>query len=412
MTHNIDTEVLVVGAGLLGSSTAMHLASMGARSVDIVDLDLEGIFSSSELNAGGVRATWASPINAQLSRVSIDYYEKIAAEIGFRQKGYFWMYSKEAWPNAHALLKENKDLDSLRIEYLSPAEVTQRFSFLDKTDDLGGATFSPKDGLLNANLLKNHFRNRARENHARFHNRVWIHRAEVSTDQTIELCAWVWPEAMNPDEIKRILTIEQSAGECPRGAKAVKLRAQKIVNCSGAWAKRFAQSMGMRSVSQAVRRQVSVFECKEVDLTSYGMFVDASGVYFHPEANYILAGYAVPEEPEGYNFDYEGESFFEQYIWAPLFNRSTKFEALKHVTGWAGLYEVSPDRNGIVGRVAGFENVFEAHSFSGRGAMQSYGAGLGLAELIVKGKYRTLDLSAMSGSRFESGNTLTEGMLI
>jgi sarcosine oxidase subunit beta len=142
------------------------------------------------------------------------------------------------------------------------------------------------------------------------------------------------------------------------------------------------------------------------------MFVDSSGVYFPPEANYILGGYATPEEPAGYNFEYDGETFFESSIWPALYERSSLFENLKHITGWAGLYEISPDNSGIVGRVAGLKNVFEAHSFSGRGAMQSYGAGLALSELIRKNEYKSIDLSSLDGARFENGQKIIEGMLI
>lgn len=402
----VESDILIVGAGLVGSSAAMHLTDLGATSVTVVDLDLEGTFSSSELNAGGVRATWNNPINAQISKLSIDYYATVKNDVGFKQHGYFWMFAADKWSQASATLKANPGLRDLGIEYLSPAEITQRYPFIDKVSDLGGATFSPRDGLLNANLLKMHFRKRAKARGAEFLNRIWVHHVTVGAD-AIELDAWVWPENLDHDEIKRILTSRDTSG-----AQPVKLKTKTLINCSGPWARRFAECMGTESVSKAVRRQVSVFECKEVDLTPYGMFVDSSGVYFHHEAHYVLAGFATPNEPEGYNFEYEGESFFQEHIWPALYERSTKFENLKHVTGWAGLYEVSPDKSGIVGRVPGFSNVYEAHSFSGRGAMQSYGAGLGLAELILRGKYQTLDLSAMSGERFAKNQLITEGLVI
>ena len=99
--------------------------------------------------------------------------------------------------------------------------------------------------------------------------------------------------------------------------------------------------------------------------------------------------------------------FFEEQIWAPLYERSTAFESLKHVSGWAGLYENSPDHHAIVGRAAGSTGaIYEAHSFSGHGAMQSYAAGVALGELIVKGRYETLDLSELSGDRFVNGRAI------
>ena len=77
------------------------------------------------------------------------------------------------------------------------------------------------------------------------------------------------------------------------------------------------------------------------------------------------------------------------------------------MSGWAGLYENSPDHHAIVGNVKSVSpQVFEAHSFSGHGVMQSYGIGVALAELMVKGRYETLDLSVLSGDRFVSGKSI------
>jgi sarcosine oxidase, subunit beta len=93
-----------------------------------------------------------------------------------------------------------------------------------------------------------------------------------------------------------------------------------------------------------------------------------------------------------------------------MFARMSSMERLRHVTGWAGLYEVSPDRSAIVGRAAA--RVFEAHSFSGRGVMQSYGAGQALAELIVDGRYGKLDATALSRERFDRGAEVREELHI
>ena len=140
------------------------------------------------------------------------------------------------------------------------------------------------------------------------------------------------------------------------------------------------------------------------------MIVDTSGVYFHNEGPHILAGYSPREEPPGYHFNYDGEQFFLNEIWPRMFARMSSMERLKHVTGWAGLYEVSPDRSAIVGRA--MARVFEAHSFSGRGVMQSYGAGQALADLIATGSYGRFDASALSRDRFETGAQVWEELHI
>ncbi len=179
-----------------------------------------------------------------------------------------------------------------------------------------------------------------------------------------------------------------------------------VINAGGAWAPELAKILGYVSPSKPVRRQISLFHARDLDLTQQGMIIDPSGVYFHPEAIYGLAGFATQDEPAGFNFDYDGERFFEEAIWPALYERGKVFESLKHVSGWAGLYENSPDHHAIIGKVEGSSNplpIYEAHSFSGHGAMQSYGVGVALAELIVKGRYETLDLHALSGARFQKG---------
>lgn len=408
----IKTDIAVVGAGLMGSSVAMHLvdpalAGNSVPQVTVLDVDLEGSLSSSELNAGGVRALWNHPLNVEISKRSIEYYLQVSHEVGFRELGYFWMYGKERWTAASRRAEDNAKRFGLQIELLDPKEITRRYSFIDKTDDLGGATFSPQDGLLNPNLLKLHYRKQAALFGANFMDRVWIQRIEADKKH-VRLSGLKYPAALSVEDLQKIL----ADGVDPLKGEPIEIEAKALIHCSGAWACRFLQQMNKPTYSHAVRRQVSLFECKEVDLTPYGMFVDASGTYFHPEAKYILSGYAIEDEPEGFNFHYDGECFFERYIWPSLYERSSKFESLKHVTGWAGLYEVSKDRCGIVGRVPGLSNVFEAHSFSGRGVMQSWAVGRGLAELVLKDKFLTIDLAPMSAERFEKGELLREDLLI
>jgi sarcosine oxidase subunit beta len=152
---------------------------------------------------------------------------------------------------------------------------------------------------------------------------------------------------------------------------------------------------------------------KGVALDAHGMIVLASGLYFHPEGAHVLAGYSTPDEAPGYDFDYDGHDFFEAEIWPRLAARSSSFERCGHVRGWAGLYDVTPDRSGIAGAVRGFANLFEAHSFTGRGVMQSYGIARAMAGLVATGRFEEVDLSALTRERFENpGRWVTEDLHI
>jgi glycine/D-amino acid oxidase-like deaminating enzyme len=402
-------DILIVGAGLMGSSTAMHLGKFLSEKGDRIlacDADLEGKLSSSELNAGGARATWDQPVNVALARTSIDFMRERQEETGFHAVGYLWMFRPDAWDKARARA-EWLNKEGLSVEALSVSDLRSRVPFIDKTDDLAGATFSPKDGLFNPNLLKGIFRKEARAAGVEFRDGMRIERVEKSTNSD----SWiVFFREASPEERELRIFLEGksnlSSGELR------KIEVKKIINCAGAWAGNLAKLIGYESPVWAVRRQVSIFSCREVDMRSYGMMVDPSGVYFHPEADQILGGWADPNEPRGFNLNYDGQSFFEEKIWLPLYERSSKFEGLKHITGWGGLYEMTPDSNAVIGSAPGVTGVYECHGFSGRGAMQSFAAGRGIAELLAFGRYQTIDLSVLDGRRFRDGKLVPEGLHI
>lgn len=404
-----DFDTLILGAGLLGSSTAYHLARLGARNVAVVDADLFGRLSSSELNAGGARATWDHSLNVQLSKESIEFMREHKDKTGFRECGYLWMFDQEQWASALERASFLKRKHGIELDILDVPSLRRKLPFVDKTDDLAGATFSPLDGLFNPNLLKTYFREEARRLGVTFLDGHRVKSVERTTDSVAVTCELIPPK--NEGELKEFFesdpaVLQKSSGE------QVTLRARRLANCAGPWASRLAKLIGYETPAYAIRRQVSIFDVRDFDLSPYGMMVDPSGVYFHPEATNILGGYADHSEPRGWNLDYDGESFFQEKIWMPLFNRSTKFEQLKHLTGWGGLYEMTPDKNAVLGAVDGMGNVFENHGYSGRGAMQSYAAGRGLAELMHLGKFETLDLSAMTGARFRTGALIPEGLHI
>ncbi len=399
-------DVIVVGAGVVGSSVAMGLAARG-KSTLVIDIDLSGRLSSSEKNAGGVRATWWQPVNIALCLASIRYYETIASEVGFRQKGYLWLYDAETWPKALGQLHIQRSLGQ-PIDTLTVAEVRRRVPEIDRLDGIAGATLSPRDGLINANLLKQHYRERSKAMDAEYRDGVYIYGVET-VPGGVELECWHADEQV-PDAALMRMMAENGPGEAEVGHVET-LHADALVVAGGAWSGNVLDALGLKSYSKPVRRQLCIVDNRATNLSAYGMIVDTSGLYCHNEGPHILAGYSPPEEPPGYHFHYDGEEFFMKEIWPRMYARMSCCERLKHVTGWAGLYSVTPDRSAIVGRVAPL--VFEAHSFSGRGVMQSYGAGQALAAFVATGRYpEDLDASALSRDRFEQNRPVWEELHI
>lgn len=404
MTERVTT--LVVGAGLAGSALAMHLAELGDTEVLVVDPDLAGTRSSSERNAGGVRATWWREVNIDLCARSLAFFTEHAEEFSFRRNGYLWLYGSELWEGARAHTRLQND-HGLGVEELGAAEVARRFPFIDTSEGVAGATLSPMDGLIDPHAVREHYRRRARAAGASLLDRHALvgFDAEPGGGGTAVL-----REVAGEAGAGAVLGTEP--GGPPPGPER-RVRCARVVNAAGPWAVRVAATLGYSVPCRAVRRQIALARFEGVDLDATGMIVDTTGVYMHREAEgLLLAGYSPPGDPPGYDLHYDGDRFFEAEIWPRLAARIPAFDRLAHVRGWAGLYELSPDNSALLGAVAGRPGVFEMHSFSGRGLMQSHAAGLALAELIHTGAFRTADASALSGSRFARGALQREDLHI
>jgi sarcosine oxidase subunit beta len=356
-------------------------------------------------------------VNIECCRLTLDFFRAHADAFGFRQRGYLWLYDDAAL-FARALEKRSlQNAFGLDVEALQPFELWARFPLLDRArDEIVGATFSPRDGLVNPNAVRAWYRAEAERRGVVFRNRHYV--AGIATARVagaagtlrrishVDVIEVARGDPTDADgTVREILTTHRIAPQAQRGE--LRLLPETVVNCLGAWSSVLLAKIGVRDVAQPVRRQISLVGVRAselpegTDLASLGMVVDASGLYLHPEGPHVLAGYSTPEEGPGFDFGYDGEAFFETEIWPRLAHRMSAFERCGHVRGWAGLYDVTPDCSGLAGAIAGFSNLYEARSFTGRGVMQSYAIGRGMAGLLTSGRFDEVDLAPLSRARFD-----------
>jgi sarcosine oxidase subunit beta len=168
-------NVLIAGGGIIGSALAYWLAKRGVCDIQVVDLDLAGIYASSELNAGGVRATWWQSVNIETCRMTLDFFRSQRTLFGFRESGYLWLYDD---PDRFAIARAKQRIQrqaGLDVELLSPLAVAEDFPILDRNlEELVGATWSPGDGLVNPNAVRSYFRREAQALGVHFSNRHYI----------------------------------------------------------------------------------------------------------------------------------------------------------------------------------------------------------------------------------------------
>jgi len=385
---------IIIGAGIFGSAIAYELSRRGVKDLHVVDPDLEGTLSSTERNAGGVRHLWQQPVNVELSRTSIRLFETLKEEIGFQQSGYLWLFSKEKREHGEKVFAHTQKM-GLQYEKLSTDDIRKKYPFLDKLDDVAFAMFGSKDGLLNSNALKNYFRSEAKKRGVTFHDRMWVTNVTPKTGHGkthVEMHQAV-SQAESDTWLREPPTRESFTSQ------AQVWEADFTILCAGAWTRPILLPMTNDPKVQPFRRQICLFKAEGFDMTPYGMVVDTSGVYFHAEGGNILAGLVLKNEASGFRFDYD-PNFFEGHVWPALYERSSQMERLKPITGWGGLYSYSPDITGILGQIPNQPGLYEAHGFTGHGLMHSYGAAVALGELILDGRYQSIDAACLSRARF------------
>jgi len=395
--HSFD--FLFIGGGILGSSGAMALSKgleekgQSAR-IGVIDIDLEGEHSSTLKNAGGVRATWRNRANIELCKYSIDFYETIRDEVQFRELGYFWMHDEEWWEEIKRNLPFYKEY-GLPVELYPPEAVPRFLPFVDNLEGVSGLSISRKAGLIDHYSLREYYRREARKRGVRFFDGCYVKEIVVSNGRATEVIAYHLKKIDESSRSKSDLAkayLVNGRVELPQ--EEISFKCGVLINAAGAWSPRISRLYGFNDEQiKPRRRQMVVIRCPEVDLSPYGILIDTSAVYFHKDAENILAGYSNMDEPYGYNLEFsfggmEEDSLFVRYIWLPLYKRISKFERVKFLRGWAGLYAETPDRSGYLGLVPGFKNVYECGAHTGRGLMISYGAGAALSDLILEGGFR------------------------
>ena len=144
------------------------------------------------------------------------------------------------------------------------------------------------------------------------------------------------------------------------------------------------------------------------------LVVDPSGVYFRPEGSGYLCGVAPPEDRDPPSDDFEVDhALFDDIIWPALAARVPGFEALRVRSAWAGHYDVNTlDHNAIIGAHPQLDNLLFANGFSGHGLQHAPGVGRALAELVLHGGWRTLDLSRLGWARVLANEPLREANVV
>jgi glycine/D-amino acid oxidase-like deaminating enzyme len=384
-------DVLIVGGGVMGASLATWLRLCDPTvSVALIERDPTWASASSALSAASIRQQFTTAVNIEISRQSLallrtagDWLavEGDRPDLGFHEGGYLVLAGEEGAPvlrQAHAIQQAH----AADVGLLSPAQLRGRFPWLNVADlQLGSLGFSG-EGWFDGYRLLSALTAKAR------HLGVHMVRGEVV--------------AMQRDGRSVSRVVLADGREWAAGV---------VVNAAGPWARAVASLAGLDVPVAACRRTVFVLDCP-TPLPSCPLLVDTSGFWLRPDGPYFIGGVVPPDDVADLPLEPDLAQF-EDLFWPALAHRIPAFEALKVVRAWAGYYEMNTfDHNGLVGLHPDADNVYLMNGFSGHGIQQAPAVGRALAERIVTGAYRTLDLTALSPSRIPKGSPLTELAII
>ncbi|NYF24382.1 glycine/D-amino acid oxidase-like deaminating enzyme [Sporosarcina sp. JAI121] len=382
-------DIVIVGGGVMGSSTAYSLRKNGFEgSIVVVEKDPTYEYSSTARSAGGFRQLYSTSINIQLSRFSLEVYKNFAdemavdgekAEIDFKQRGYLFLATERMLP---AFAKQLMLQNSLGVpsEILSTSDLLNIIPELE-TSDLGGGLFCKEDGYLDPYSVMQAYRKNAQGLGVEYIT------AEVSS-----------------------LTTEGGRMTGVQLVDGTRYSAPIVINCAGAWGAQLSEAAGLPLPVVPLKRQMYVFDSTKKLEKMLPLTIDPTGVYFRHEGDKVVAGFSEDVKP-GIDFNWKRSSF--DHLWPILAHRVPNFESLKLESGWAGMYDHNTaDQNAIIGEHPSMKGYFVALGFSGHGMQQAPGVGLGLAELICKGKYETLNLTPLRVERFVEKDLVLEDAIV
>ncbi len=186
-----------------------------------------------------------------------------------------------------------------------------------------------------------------------------------------------------------------------------------LVNAAGPWASRVAAFAGVALPVEARRRCVFAFTCRE-PLPHCPLVIDPSGAWFRPEGGGFIGAIAPPDDEDAADLPLDVDpTLFEARLWPALAARVPAFDEIRVTNAWAGYYEMNTfDHNAILGAHPEIANLLFANGFSGHGLQHAPAVGRAIAELIVQGRYVTLDLSVFAFDRIAAGRRIVERNVI
>ncbi len=366
-----SADVVIIGGGVVGVSAAFHLAEAGAQVV-LFERDQLGSGSTSKA-AGGVRAQFSDPLNIRIAQRSLelfkDFPNRPGWEIDLHEVGYLFLLTREAEVEAFTRNVALQNELGVPSRIITPAEAKELCPLLE-VDDVLAATYSPEDGHATPESVVMGYAYAARQ-----------FGAQLLTGHEVE-------------------AIEHRDGRISAvRANGRTVQTDTVICAAGAWSRHAGALAGVELPVSPLRRQVLFTEPMDNLPKRIPLTIDFSSTfYFHGEGPGLLFGMSDPTETPGFNLETTD-------TWIPALleaaeRRAPRVAAAGIQGGWAGLYDMSPDHNAIIGEAEDVSSFLYATGFSGHGFLQGPATGEILRDLVLE-RPTFVDVAPLSVDRFD-----------
>lgn len=377
----LNAEVVVIGGGIMGASTAYHLARRGCT--DVVLLESAEMFGlgSTGLNAGGVRYQFATAVNVELSKVSFGMMERFAEEmdqeIALRRCGYLFLLDSD--PDVvqfkmNVQLQNSLGVPSRIIDVDEVAKLAPEVNL----DGIIAGSWCPLDGLVDPNGMLQGYVSQARRLGVTLYTNM--------------------PATAIHIEDGRVTGVSTKDG---------RIATRNVVIAAGPWSGLVGDLAGIELPVEPIKRQIAVTSEIPNLRPDFPFVIDfARSLYFHKEGRGILSGKSKIDQEPG--FDTTVDEDWRLRHLEEAMERLPLLADAEISAEWAGLYEVTPDDQAILGKLPQADGLFSCAGFSGHGLMHGPAAGLVLAEEILDGRAHSVNIDPLRYQRFAAGAAVAE----
>lgn len=395
--ENSSYDVIIAGGAMYGSSVAWWLTQFGfGGRILIVERDVTYENASTSHTNSCIRQQFSSETNIRISQFGADFIKNFqsymhdepeAPEIVLQSYGYMYLAATQKFAETLREGQEIQERLGAATKHLSREEIARAYPFYN-LDDIVGANHNLVDeGYFDGGSIFDWWRKSARARGVEF-----IQAEVAGIEMTVDG--------------KGVSGVVLGSGS--------RISCGRFVNATGPRAALTAAMVGVDLPVEPRKRYTFIFEAETPLEQDLPLTIDPSGVHMRTDGRYYLAGCPPDSDPAVDPDDFiEDHSLWENKVWPALFHRVPKFEAIRLINSWVGHYAYNTfDQNAVVGPHPTISNFVFVNGFSGHGLQQSPAIGRGVAEWIIHGEYRELDLKPLAFDRILNNEAYVEKAVI